>query len=133
MSTLISDDNGQCTKKDLCQSNPCLNGGTCTQTEQDFTCVCPPGRQGRLCDEEGDPCSPTPCQNGGVCSGSTGSDFSCTCQPGFSGRECQVDIDECASSPCVHGTCINQVTFYTFIKYQTCICFISNSGIPAAG
>lgn len=69
------DNNGRCTKIDYCLENPCNNGGTCTQTETFFTCVCPPGREGRLCDQEGDPCSPSPCLNGGQCSGSTGADY----------------------------------------------------------
>ena len=136
MSTLISEEgNGQCTKKDPCLNNPCQNGGTCTQTEQDFTCVCSPGWQGRLCIEEGDPCSPNPCQNGGECSGSTGSDFTCTCQPGFSGPECQVDIDECDTdpSPCVHGTCMDKVTLlhlhhldFRHSGIPTVYCFLRN-------
>ena len=111
------DTNGRCTKIDYCLSNPCNNGGTCTQTETGFTCVCPPGREGRLCEQEGDPCSPTPCENGGQCTGSTGADYRCTCQPGFTGRNCELDIDECLSSPCLHGTCSNLVSETFFYRF----------------
>ena len=33
-----------------CESNPCENGGTCTQHDTNFTCTCPSGYSGRLCE-----------------------------------------------------------------------------------
>ena len=34
---------------DECASNPCLNGGTCTDRVNGFTCSCVPGFRGTQC------------------------------------------------------------------------------------
>lgn len=36
--------------QDRCSSGPCLNGGTCVDLGQDFTCLCPQGWSGLTCD-----------------------------------------------------------------------------------
>uniref|UniRef100_A0A0P5B1H8 Agrin n=1 Tax=Daphnia magna TaxID=35525 RepID=A0A0P5B1H8_9CRUS len=36
---------------DLCASSPCADGSTCTSSKNRFTCKCPPGRKGFLCDQ----------------------------------------------------------------------------------
>ena len=33
-----------------CQSNPCINGGTCNDLVNGFECACDPGYDGILCD-----------------------------------------------------------------------------------
>lgn len=35
---------------DPCYPNPCTYGGKCEQTKDSFTCNCPPGRVGELCE-----------------------------------------------------------------------------------
>lgn len=35
---------------DECNSNPCLNGATCTDNVASFTCTCPIGFTGKLCE-----------------------------------------------------------------------------------
>lgn len=35
---------------DECESNPCLNNGTCTDEVNGFTCSCPPGFAGDQCE-----------------------------------------------------------------------------------
>ncbi len=35
---------------DLCDPNPCQNGGMCTSMGNTFTCVCPPEFTGTICD-----------------------------------------------------------------------------------
>ena len=47
---------------DKCQSQPCLNGGGCHDTNQSFACTCPPGFHGDRCE-----CQSGPCQDGGPC------------------------------------------------------------------
>ncbi|XP_038153700.1 coagulation factor VII [Cyprinodon tularosa] len=39
-----------------CQTNPCLNGGICTQDREDFLCLCPPRFHGKTCDSEVSEC-----------------------------------------------------------------------------
>ena len=37
-----------------CESEPCLNGGQCFDGVNSFTCVCPAGTAGKLCDRQQD-------------------------------------------------------------------------------
>jgi len=37
--------------RDLCQSQPCLNGGTCSDRDNTIVCLCPADYSGELCDE----------------------------------------------------------------------------------
>ena len=34
-----------------CESAPCLNGGSCTNTDTGFTCTCAEGWRGNTCEE----------------------------------------------------------------------------------
>uniref|UniRef100_A0A8C4NGL3 EGF like repeats and discoidin domains 3 n=1 Tax=Eptatretus burgeri TaxID=7764 RepID=A0A8C4NGL3_EPTBU len=101
---------------DICQPNPCANGGTCegvigtkeTQTFA-FRCLCPDGSSGPNCTAtDYDLCVPNPCYHGGVCEkvlprGDSYTDFHCTCQRGYRGHHCQIDINDCESTPCLNG------------------------------
>ncbi|XP_016158886.1 PREDICTED: agrin [Ficedula albicollis] len=42
-----------------CQSQPCLHGGTCEDDGRDFTCSCPAGTGGALCDKPRSPFTPS--------------------------------------------------------------------------
>nr|XP_023668679.1 protein jagged-2-like isoform X1 [Paramormyrops kingsleyae] len=98
--------------KDLnyCGSHqPCVNGGTCMNTEPDeYRCACPDGYSGKNCHIAEHACVSNPCANGATCHEvSTG--FECQCPPGWSGPTCAKDMDECSSSPCSNGgTCIDR-------------------------
>ncbi|XP_060727662.1 protein jagged-2 isoform X1 [Tachysurus vachellii] len=99
-------------EKDLnyCGSHrPCVNGGTCMNTEPDeYLCVCPNGYSGKNCEIVEHACMSNPCANGGTCHEIL-SGFECHCPAGWSGTTCAKDKDECMSSPCAHGgTCIDQ-------------------------
>ncbi|XP_069474407.1 delta and Notch-like epidermal growth factor-related receptor [Ambystoma mexicanum] len=99
-----------CEEFDACSSKPCFNNGTCTDLKQNhdgnnFTCTCPSGYTGVVCESVVDHCSPQPCENDGVCFSSL-SGFSCQCLEGFFGPSCGEKIDPCVSSPCQNnGTC----------------------------
>uniref|UniRef100_A0A8C6KDV2 Delta-like protein n=1 Tax=Nothobranchius furzeri TaxID=105023 RepID=A0A8C6KDV2_NOTFU len=87
---------------------PCVNGGTCMNTEPDeYHCACPQGFSGKNCEIAEHACVSAPCANGGVChEGSSG--YECQCPPGWEGPTCTSNLDECASGPCAQGgTCIN--------------------------
>lgn len=52
----------------LCDSNPCLNGGTCELHNGAFRCICPQNYTGSRCQFGPDECiSSVHCPNGGVC------------------------------------------------------------------
>ncbi|MGH0146894.1 UNVERIFIED_CONTAM: hypothetical protein FKN15_008665 [Acipenser sinensis] len=97
--------------------HPCINGGTCMNTEPDeYQCVCPDGYSGKNCEIAEHACVSNPCANGGTCH-EIPSGFECHCPPGWNGPTCANDIDECASNPCARGgTCIDRVNGFE------CIC-----------
>ncbi|XP_035238088.1 protein jagged-2-like isoform X1 [Anguilla anguilla] len=88
--------------------HPCVNGGTCMNTEPDeYHCACPDGYSGKNCEIAEHACVSNPCANGGTCH-EIPSGFECQCPPGWGGATCAKDTDECASNPCDKGgTCID--------------------------
>ncbi|KAK8737436.1 hypothetical protein OTU49_004483, partial [Cherax quadricarinatus] len=73
-----------------CANQPCLNGGSCTQTPYSYTCICQPGYTGRNCEVDVDECSSSPCQNGGTCTQGVNS-FTCQCRATHTGDRCQTE------------------------------------------
>ena len=41
-----------CSKRDVCLNNGCQNGGTCVDEWNQFSCRCPTGYVGSLCDRQ---------------------------------------------------------------------------------
>ena len=72
---------------DECSSNPCKNGGTCTDLGDHYNCTCIAGYTGYNCETDIDECSTDPCQNRGRCIDLTNG-YSCDCKPAFSGPDC---------------------------------------------
>uniref|UniRef100_A0A8C9WY36 Delta-like protein n=1 Tax=Sander lucioperca TaxID=283035 RepID=A0A8C9WY36_SANLU len=87
---------------------PCVNGGTCMNTEPDeYYCACPQGYSGKTCQIAEHACVSNPCANDGTCH-EVPTGFECLCPPGWEGLTCANNLDECASSPCAQGgTCID--------------------------
>jgi len=100
--------------EDDCLSNPCENGGVCTDLGDSFSCKCEgTGFECTECENDIDECSGVNnCDTNAVCINTIGS-FTCRCNPGFSGdgEECEPeivvgDIDACISNPCdINATC----------------------------
>ncbi|CAH1782710.1 unnamed protein product [Owenia fusiformis] len=108
---------------DECASSPCLNGGTCVDGVNGYTCGCIPGYEGLHCDVDIDECASSPCLNGGTCTDGIDG-YACTCIPGYAGLNCDIDIDECASSPCLNGgTCTDGIDGYA------CTCIPGYEGL----
>lgn len=62
---------------------PCLNGGTCVDKVNGFTCNCTEDYMGVLCDRPFEVCEMKPCKNNGTCTSiGNNRDFSCECYPG---------------------------------------------------
>uniref|UniRef100_A0A667ZZM7 Delta-like protein n=1 Tax=Myripristis murdjan TaxID=586833 RepID=A0A667ZZM7_9TELE len=82
---------------------PCVNGGTCMNTEPDeYHCACPQGYSGKTCQIAEHACVSDPCANGGTCH-EVSSGFECQCPPGWEGPTC-ANGDPCAQG----GTCIDR-------------------------
>lgn len=71
--------------------------------ENSYSCSCPPGFYGRLCELSAMACADGPCFNGGRCSDNPEGGYTCRCLAGFSGFNCEKTVDACSSSPCSHG------------------------------
>ncbi|XP_063155949.1 protein crumbs homolog 1 [Candoia aspera] len=89
---------------DPCSSNPCLHNATCTSApgNLDFTCDCPMGYTGTVCETATSTCDLYFCRHGGTCQDGP-SGLTCLCTEGFTGTHCETDIDECLSNPCLNG------------------------------
>uniref|UniRef100_A0A6A7FMH6 Prolow-density lipoprotein receptor-related protein 1-like n=4 Tax=Hirondellea gigas TaxID=1518452 RepID=A0A6A7FMH6_9CRUS len=90
-----------------CDSNYCINGGTCYETVTKTECECPPNFSGSQCHKRVSkphlsPCGVRACQNGGYCTEVAGVAL-CRCNGGFGGEDCSV------AGPCLHY-CFNNAT-----------------------
>lgn len=63
----------------------------------EFTCACPVGWTGALCERDVDECGVTaPCHNDATCINTEGS-YACLCARGYEGKDCAINTDDCAS------------------------------------
>ncbi|CAH1782993.1 unnamed protein product [Owenia fusiformis] len=72
---------------DECASYPCLNGGTCIDNHNEFTCECAIGFRGITCEINIDDCSQSNCTNNSTCQDGVNS-YTCICAEGFRGEFC---------------------------------------------
>ena len=92
-----------------CVPNPCVNNGICFEKDKTFTCFCPPGYVGNLCEfsysVESNICTQrSPCKNGKCIPLSDG--YNCVCDRNWVGKNCDAP-NPCLSSPCMNkGLCL---------------------------
>ena len=93
---------------DECAGAPCLNGGTCTDGVNGFTCACVDGYSGDTC-ATSEWLALCMCAPLGDCSSA------CLTPPRSPDRFLVfADIDECAGAPCLNGgTCTDGVNGFT--------------------
>ncbi|CAF1228571.1 unnamed protein product [Adineta steineri] len=79
----------RCDSTDFCSAYPCLNGGTCVQTNEEpyGGCSCLPEFSGPTCSNN--PCNPSPCLNGGLCIRKADNQFYCQCRNKNRGVYCE--------------------------------------------
>lgn len=81
-----------CIGIDKCASNPCWNGGTCTQTASQYICECVPGYTGLHCQFDENECESNPCSDGRVCADRVNG-YECVCEEGYTGEDCGTKIE----------------------------------------
>ncbi|PIO29520.1 hypothetical protein AB205_0122320 [Aquarana catesbeiana] len=87
-----------------CDSNPCRNGGSCTDVDSGYVCECPQGYYGTHCEHSVLNCADSPCFNGGTCKErEMGASYACLCPLGYTGSNCEKKEDKCTNNPCLNG------------------------------
>ncbi|XP_005807157.1 delta-like protein B [Xiphophorus maculatus] len=86
-----------------CDSNPCKNGGSCNDLENDYSCTCPQGFYGKNCEIIAMTCADGPCFNGGTCVETMTGGYTCRCPPSYTGSNCEKKLDRCSNRPCLNG------------------------------
>ena len=103
---------------DECESQPCLNNGTCTDEVNDVTCTCSEGFTGSRCEtgkvKHINPKRILLCKYKTTFLSLKALKTCCYQRCGTTILHCyKLDIDECASSPCQNNaTCIDDVGGY---------------------
>lgn len=118
-----------------CLSNPCSNGGSCSENSQGYECQCAPGWSGPSCTIseialylyplnvstphrkdhaeypeffclDVDDCAPNPCNHGGTCQDMVNG-FKCHCPSQWTGKTCLIGEPHSLSSSFHHVTPVN--------------------------
>ncbi|KAH3825107.1 hypothetical protein DPMN_126980 [Dreissena polymorpha] len=116
--------------KDECQTQPCLNGGSCVSSADGNYCSCTSGFEGKSCELSAINDCPAinPCLNGGTCVDGQGS-YTCNCTATFQGPIC-----ECFSNFSMKGShCLRILTPYSTTTGQPVTVDISTAENACAG
>ncbi|XP_047465144.1 hyaluronan-binding protein 2-like [Mugil cephalus] len=98
-------------ESNFCDPNPCLNGGSCTSSDMDFTCSCPEPYMGRTCQTLRNVCENVICGYGDCVVNVTREPYyECKCRPPFQGPNCKIrPSSPCEPNPCQNGgSCIKR-------------------------
>ena len=97
---------------DECAPSPCLNGGTCQDGSNAYTCTCPEGTVAPVCQLAAE-CNRSSCSQHGACEvDETSQSAVCSCDNGYTGDSCDTLVDNCDPNPCPPGdSCENGIGF----------------------
>ncbi|XP_077066798.1 protein crumbs homolog 1-like isoform X1 [Siphateles boraxobius] len=110
-----------CWGSNVCEPDPCQNGGVCEDLFDLFKCHCPSDWDGQLCELTLDTCASNPCVHGACRGVSAG--YECLCDVGYTGRLCEMVVDVCAHHKCSNGgTCLRG------LKRYACLCPRNTTG-----
>lgn len=70
---------------EVCFQSECENGGKCLDPNNTFTCSCPAGFEGSLCEINIDECVFNKCVNNATCEDGI-NEYKCICLPGYEGE-----------------------------------------------
>ncbi|KAJ8318762.1 hypothetical protein KUTeg_003853 [Tegillarca granosa] len=86
-------------KTQICEIQPCLNGGSCLSIDNiRRKCKCAAGFTGRNYE-----CQSSPCLNKGICK-DTINGYNCDCPQEFTGSRCESPKNQCANQPCTNAS-----------------------------
>ena len=103
----------------------CCSPGTCVNQVGSYSCLCPIGWTGHLCEVNINECSfPLSCHPNATCIDLPGS-HQCVCPSWLTGSHCLTAIDQCETFPCLnHGVCVNN-----YGSLPTCHCQAGFTGV----
>ena len=111
---------------DDCISNPCSNGGVCTDGINSYTCNCTgTGFSGHTCTfPNNQSCTIHGCHYDGICQyDNMLGHHKCVCQPGYTGQYCLYKYQSCIAAGCnVSGT-------HYCTANNTCVCLPGYTGL----
>ncbi len=121
---------------DTCSmARPCLNNGTCLNTNSSFICLCPPWQfTGTYCEIDIRPCQTYTCLGQGICNETNATSFICQCKPGYEGIHCESLINYCLNVTCQNNgqcrpTLLNFTCDCTSKDYSGRYCEIKSSSL----
>uniref|UniRef100_A0A674DL31 Neurogenic locus notch homolog protein 1 n=1 Tax=Salmo trutta TaxID=8032 RepID=A0A674DL31_SALTR len=101
-----------------CESNPCMNGGTCKDMTSGYVCSCRIGFTGPSCQTNINECASNPCLNQGTCIDDV-SAYKCNCLLPYTGENCETLLAPCSPKPCKNGgECQESEDYESF----SCVC-----------
>ncbi|XP_075114230.1 factor VII-activating protease [Leptodactylus fuscus] len=104
--------------EDPCSSQPCLNHGTCVNTEQGYTCRCTEFFAGANCERVIRPCKKDTCGHGDCVLRKFAPYYKCRCHYPYHGPTCTAVETMCTHNPCKNGGTCRERPLNKFI----CIC-----------
>lgn len=115
-----------------CASSPCLNGGTCVDLLNKYSCICDSKSfKGVRCEQQINKCAESPgltqCGSNGVCTGGIGTaPIVCLCDAGYTGLACETKIPKCQPGACQNNAACKEDS--SVPSGYTCSCSSSFTG-----